>query len=269
MCHLYKVTRAGYYQWQRRQHSPRKVETDELARQIQAIDAASGGIYGSPRIYQVLLGMGWKIGRHRVERLMRRLGIIGRCGRIYRSKRRESVKVFYRAIPNRSLEVEPTGIDQVWLGDITYIKVSHCWRYLAVVMDKYSRRVIGWSLGSQKNTQLTLAALERAWQCRKPGQGVFFHSDRGIEYGSNVMRERLEQLGFVQSMNRPEGKLSDNAHMESFFHTLKAEQIHGKTFSNIQSVDRLIEKYIPFYNEERIHSSLGYVSPLQFEGQSN
>ena len=158
---------------------------------------------------------------------MRRMEL-GRCGRIYQSQRRTSVKRFFKGIPNRSKVA--TGPNQVWVGDITYLKAGGQWRYLAVVMDKYSRRILSWSLSARKDAGLTLRALNRAVTCRRPASGLIFHSDRGIEYGALVMQRRLAQLGIVQSMNRPEAKMTDNALMESFFHSMKAEGMHGRAF---------------------------------------
>jgi putative transposase len=136
-----------------------------------------------------------------------------------------------------------------------------------VVMDKYSRRILSWSLSARKDAWLTLRALNRAVARRRPATGLIFHSDRGIEYGAFVMRRRLAHLGIVQSMNRPEAKMTDNALMESFFHSMKAEGVHGRTFPDPQRLDQHVNHYIPFYNGQRMHSALGYVSPIVFEQQ--
>ena len=178
---------------------------------------------------------------------MRRMELKGRCGRIYHSQRRVSVNRFFNGIPNRSLERVATGPNQVWVGDITYLKAGGQWRYLAVVMDKYSRRILSWSLSARKDAWLTLRALNRAVARRRPATGLIFHSDRGIEYGAFVMRRRLAHLGIVQSMNRPEAKMTDNALMESFFHSMKAEGVHGRTFPDQQRLDQHVNHYMPFY----------------------
>ncbi len=223
LCRTYKVTRSGYYGWRQRRYSPRQTQNQELSARIAAIYDASDGIYGSPRVHLSLKAEGVRVGRKRVAGLMRRMELKGRCGRIYQSQRRSSVKRFFKGIPNRSLERVATGPDQVWVGDITYLKAGGQWRYLAVVMDKYSRRILSWSLSARKDARLTLRALDRAVARRQPARGLIFHSDRGIEYGAFVMQRRLAQLGIVQSMNRPEAKMTDNALMESFFHSMKAE----------------------------------------------
>lgn len=156
--------------------------------------------------------------------------------------------------------------DQVWVTDITYLKVGSIYRYLAVVMDRCSRRIIGWAFGQQKNVALTLRALNHAVGKRHPPPGLIFHTDRGIEYAANVFRERLAQLRMTQSMNRP-GKVTDNAFMESFFHSMKSDVIHGNTFSEDRQILSVLRSYIPFYNHSRMHSSLNYVSPATYENQ--
>ena len=157
-------------------------------------------------------------------------------------------------------------IDQVWVGDITYLKVAGAWRYLAVVMDRYSRRVIGWSLGAAKDARLTLAAFNRAVFHRRPRPGVIFHSDRGVEYAAYAFRRRLATLGFVQSMNRPR-EITDNAHMESFFHSMKSDVVHGVRFGQDTELVSLLRSYIPYYNAVRLHSGIGYSSPVAYEAR--
>jgi transposase InsO family protein len=152
------------------------------------------------------------------------------------------------------------------VGDITYLKVGGAWRYLAVVMDRYSRRVIGWSMSRHKDARLTLAALNHAVVNRRPQPGLLFHSDRGIEYAAYAFRGRLAALGFVQSMNRPR-EVTDNAHMESFFHSLKTDVVHGASLATPDEVGPLLRRYFPYYNRVRLHSGLGYRSPVDYEAQ--
>jgi putative transposase len=156
------------------------------------------------------------------------------------------------------------GPNQVWVADITYLKVGAAWRYLAVVMDRYSRRIIGWSLSASKDALLTLAALNHAVRNRRPRPGVIFHSDRGVEYAAYAFRDRLAALGFVQSMNRPR-EITDNAHMESFFHSMKSDTVHGFTFATAEDLAQLLRSYIPYYNGVRLHSGIGYASPIDYE----
>ena len=266
MCRLYGVTRSGYYAWKARGRSERSIVDEHLWATIEMIYHASRGTYGSPRIYHELRVSGLRIGCKRVERLMRSRGIKARCARIYRSKR--GLKEYFTGIPNHSLGVVPTRPDQVWLGDITYLKVGNQWLYLAAVMDKFSRRIVGWSMSKSKDTTLTLQAFNRAVENRRPPPGIIFHSDRGTEYGAFIFRDRLAKIGFVQSMNRLGGKMTDNAIMESFFHSLKAEGIHGVKFDNDQAISNHIRSYMPFYNTRRTHSALGYLSPEAYECKS-
>ena len=153
----------------------------------------------------------------------------------------------------------------MWVADITYLKVAGAWRYLAVLMDRHSRRIIGWSLGATKDARLTLAALHHAVRNRRPRSGVIFH-DRGVEYAAYAFRDRLAALGFVQSMNRPR-EITDNAHMESFFHSMKSDTVHGVTFTTADQLVQLLRRYIPYYNGVRLHSGIGYSSPVNYEAQ--
>jgi transposase InsO family protein len=196
---------------------------------IRELFEQSRGTYGSPRIHRALVTAGMRVSRRRVERLMREAGLRARAPKLYR--RIPGLHGFFTSIPNRQLDRLATAPDQVWVGDITYLKVAGVWRYLAVVMDRYSRRIIGGSLGPAKDARLTLAALNRAVFHRRPRPGLIFHSDRGIEYAAYAFRNRLPALGFVPSMNRPR-EVTDNAHMESFFHSMKSDAVHGVTFVN-------------------------------------
>jgi len=153
----------------------------------------------------------------------------------------------------------------VWVGDVTYLKIKGRWQYLATVMDQYSRRIIGWSLSSTRTTELTRAALRYALKKRKPKAGVIFHTDRGIEYTGHGFQRILTDNGIHHSVNRP-GKCTDNASMESFFHSLKAELIRGTGFEDAQELRRSLSLYInTFYNEVRLHSGIGYKSPMKYE----
>ena len=156
---------------------------------------------------------------------------------------------YFGSIPNQQLDLELKAPDQVWVGDITYLKVGGIYRYLAVVMDKYSRRVVGWSYGPRKDVKLTLQALNRAVRSRRPGPGLVFHTDRGIEYAAGAFKERIAELGFTQSMNRP-GKVTDNAFIESFFHSMKSEIFHGYRFNDDDEDRAVLKSYLPFYNRD-------------------
>lgn len=265
MCRLYGVTRAGFYAWRSRERSERERQNEELSLAIRAAHAASRGTYGSPRVHQVLRRRGHQVGKNRVAKLMRRHGIKARVATIrYTSP---STQRFFDALRNEQLDLELTGPDQVWVGDITYLKVGNVYRYLAVVMDKYSRRIVGWSYGSRKDVPLTLRALNRAVASRRPKRGLVFHTDRGSEYAATAFKDRLAELGFRQSMNRP-GKMTDNAFIESFFHSMKSEIYHGLRFNDDNEIRDAVKSYMPFYNQDRLHSSLHYVPPATFEQQA-
>jgi transposase InsO family protein len=233
-------------------------------KQIQRIYAASQGRYGSPRVHEALRREGLAIGKKRVARLMQEAGIAGRVATLYR--RSPGTTRFYERHQNLRLDLPPpAGIDQVWVGDLTYIRVGRHWRYLAVVMDLYSRRVISWSLGERKTADLTWRALRQALRRRQPPPGLLFHTDRGVEYGAHLIQQELVRHGIRSSMNRP-GCCTDNGHMESFFHSLKAEAIHGVSFSTEAELRRELNHYIgQFYNHRRLHSALGYRTPVEYE----
>jgi transposase InsO family protein len=260
MCRLYEVTRGGYYAWRKRRASARAEENGRLLEHIERAHAQSWGTYGSPRIQQALCLQGVRVGRNRVARLMRKHQIRARAARIYRTK--AGVHRFFEAIPKQRLKALALHPNAVWVGDITYLKLGNAWRYLATVMDRCTRRVIGWSLGAKKDVRLTLKALERAVHRCRPRPGIIFHSDRGTEYAGYAFRDRLAELGLVQSMNE---RVNDNAHMESFYHSMKSEAIHGVSFDEERQLQRVVSGYIAFYNERRLHSAIGYVAPAKYE----
>jgi transposase InsO family protein len=240
------------------------VDDRTLLRQIKAIFEDSHGRYGSPRVQRVLKHDGVHLGEKRVARLMRQARLRARAARVYR--RVPGVQRFFDHVPNLRLgQAAPDRLDQIWVGDLTYLRVAGAWRYLAVVMDLYSRRVVGWAVGRLKSAQLTLNALQRAIDTRRPAAGLTFHSDRGVEYAAYSYRALLDAHGILASMNRPY-RCQDNAHMESFFHSLKAELIHGREVHTDGELNAILAGYIErFYNVSRLHSSLGYHSPVEFE----
>jgi transposase InsO family protein len=262
MCRLYAVTRSGFYRWRSRERSERERQNERLAERIRAVHEASRGTYGSPRVYQALRRQGCRASEKRIARVMRAHGIQARVATMRYTN--PSLQRFFGAARNQQLELQLTGPDQVWVGDLTYLKVGGIYRYLAVVMDKYSRRVLGWAYGKRKDVALTLRALDRAVRVRKPRAGLIFHTDRGIEYAADAFKERLAELEITQSMNRP-GKVTDNAYIESFFHSMKADIVHGLTFTEDREIERAVRAYVPFYNGTRLHSSLNYVPPATYE----
>lgn len=220
--------------------------------------------YGSPRITRALHQRGCRVSENRVARLMRYHHVKARCATLYRAN--PGAHAFYTSVPNRQLKSLAAQRDHVWVADVTYLKVADQWHYLAAVMDKCSRRIVGWSLSVTRDVRLTLQALDRAVAARRPRAGLIFHTDRGIEYAAYGFRARLARLGIVQSMNRPQ-QMNDNGHMESFFHSMKADVIHGIRFSNVEDLKNVVRDYVAFYNWQRLHSSLNYVPPATFEKQ--
>ena len=262
LCERYAVTRAGYYAWRRREPSGHDRQDERLLARIRAIVEGSEGTYGSPRIHAALVQAGWPVGRKRVARLMRESGFKARSARIYR--RTPGTRTFFAAIPNRVLGIRTTAPNQIWVGDVTYVKSAGQWRYLAVVMDRHSRRILGWGLAPRRDLPLTLAALNRALLRRRPVPGLIFHSDRGVEFSAYAFRARLAALGLTQSMTRPR-EIGDNAFIESFFHTLKADVIHGHVFDDAHPLRMAISHDTRRYNRTRMHSSLDYRSPIDYE----
>lgn len=262
LCERYGVTRAGYYAWRRRGVSGHERVDERLSARIAAVWRASDGTYGSPRIYAALQEAGYRVGRKRVARLMREGGLVARVARIYRRTR--GTRAFYAEIPNRVLGVTTHGPNQIWVGDVTFLRTGLGWRYLAVVMDRHSRRILGWSLRVWRDLDLTLAALNHAVRRRRSVEGLTFHSDRGSEYGAYAFRARLAALGITQSMKRPR-ELGDNAFIESFFHSMKADAIHARTFPDEEALRHAVRRFICRYNRSRLHSSLGNRSPIDYE----
>ena len=264
---MLEVTRAGFYAWQSREASERSRQDAQLIEQVRDVHARSRGFYGSPRVTGQLRLDGVCVGRRRVARLMRLAGLQGRSARLYRQSK-VARRAFYASVPFRPSIEQANAVDQVWVGDVTYLKVAGQWRYLAVVMDRHSRRILGWSMGPKRDAALTARALRQAARNRPDGAsaGVLFHSDRGVEYAAFEFRTQLAKLGMLQSMNRA-GKMNDNAHMESFFHSMKTEELYGKKFTADDHLRQTLSSYIAFYNQQRLHSSLRYLPPAAFERQ--
>lgn len=231
---------------------------------IKAISKHTRQSYGSPRIWEELVADGEDIGRGQVARLMRVNGIRAKQKRKYKATTNSSHK--HPVAPNILGSMEPASRqDEVWVTDITYIWTRAGWLYLAAVMDLYSRRIVGWAAGSRMNTELISTALERALVLRGPVPGLVHHSDRGTQYASKAYRRRLKKAGMICSMSR-KGNCYDNAAMESFWHSLKVEWLFDFEFETRWEALREIRSYIDgFYNRERRHSSLGYISPIEME----
>jgi len=263
LCGVYGVSRSGYYAWRSRKPSKREMANRELTKEIRRIHDRSRNVYGSPRVQKALRQQGIRVNHKRTERIMREEGIKGRICSVY--WRTAGIHRFFDKADNVLRERGgPTGINQVWVGDITFIKLNRKWKYLAIVMDLYSRRVLGWSLGDRRTSGLTSRALRNALKKRTPKPGLVFHSDRGVEYLSCEYYGLLNKYGIVPSMNRP-GHCQDNAHMESFIHSLKGELLRGRRFKTGAELANAINGYINFYNSRRLHSGIEYKTPVEYE----
>lgn len=266
MCRLYDVTRFGYQSWKTRGQSRRDQRDIELTADIERVFGSVDGIYGSPKIHQALQQEGTAVGKNRVARLMRENGLQARCARIYRNH--TQLNRFYASIGNEIHDREATGPNQIWLGDVTYLWVNDQWRYLAMILDKYSRKIVGWSLSKRRNADLTLNLFKRTARNRLIQPGLYFHSDRGSEYVATRYQKWLKAHGIIQSMNRKK-TMNDNAEMESFFHQFKAGRFHRNEYATEKELRAMVMEYVGFYNQRRIHSSLNYLTPNQYEVSFN
>ena len=267
MCRVLGVSKSGFYAWRHRPPSQRMVDDARLTKSIREIHAMSRGTYGSPRVHAELRCRGERVGRKRVERLMRLNGIEARSRRrIRRSKYVEHGLPVAPNVLDRRFDVDAPN--QVWATDITFIWTQEGWLYLAVVVDLYSRRVVGWSMADHVRTELVIGALEMALGNRLPDASLLHHSDRGSQYASYRYQKALEQHGIRCSMSR-RGECIDNAVVESFFGTLKTELVYRSTWPTRDAARLAIHEYIEvFYNRRRRHSRLGYLSPAEFEANS-
>jgi putative transposase len=234
-----------------------------LLAEILPIFRASRETYGYPRIHAALKAQGILCGRHRVARIMRENGLKARMARRFKYHRHRDY--LFAGTPNLLLD-QPQAVapNQVWVGDVSYIRVRGKWSYIAIVMDHYTRKIIGWSFSESHDAALVREALLMAAHTSPPGHQTIFHSDQGSEYASKEYRLALEAIGLRVSMSR-KGHCWDNAHMESFFGSLKTEMVYFQKFQHLEEAVAHITDYIHFYNCERLHSSLGYRSPTEFE----
>ena len=261
MCKALNVSSKGYYVWKKR---PAKVEDPELVSEIRIIHAQSRKTYGSPRVTEELHAQGKYINHKRIERVMKEEGIRAKGAKKFKATTNSEHTL--PVAPNLlKRDFTASAPNQKWVTDITYIWTEEGWMYLCVVLDLYSRAVVGWSLNKRITANLVCQALTRAVIRRSPAKGLIVHSDRGIQYASNDFRALLKNHGFIQSMSRL-GDCWDNAVAESFFHSFKIEAIYGNVFESRRRIETEVFDYIEnFYNINRRHSSINYNSPLQFE----
>jgi putative transposase len=264
LCNFFGVSRSGYYAWRDRSPGQRAQEQVRLLADLQRAHQQSRHTYGSPRLCAALRQQGWKVGENRVARIMREHGIVGLQKRRFRSKAAAAGPL--RA-PNRlAQQGPPERPDQAWVADITYLPTRSGWIYLAAVMDLFSRKIVGWSLKERMDSSLVKEALAKAWQMRRPQPGLLHHSDKGSQYTSSAFAALLLNLKIQPSLTGSQ-HCYENAHMESFWSKLKNElEIHRCPFGSRAQAELEIFDYIEtFYNTRRLHSSLAFKSPDQFE----
>ena len=264
MCRVLKVTRSGFYAWRKRPESRRSLRRKRLTKMIQIVHAESGRTYGSPRIYRRLLALGYRCCVNFVAKLMRLARIAAKTRRKFK---RTTDSRHNRPVAPNLLErnFSPKGKNQAWVTDITYIPTREGWLYTCTVEDLFSRRIVGWSMGSRINSRLVVDALEMAVDRRQPKPGLIVHSDRGSQYCSDHYQRMLAKHGLRSSMSR-KGDCWDNAPMESFYRTLKVELVYWEDYHTREEAKRSLIEFIEgFYNHARLHSTLDYVSPVDFE----
>ena len=268
LCDVMGVSAAGYYAWRGRPESPRKAANRALLAEIRRLHVAHRGRYGAPRIHAALRGLGHTASRGRIERLMRRQGIRAVTPRRFRvctTDSRHDLPIAPNRLGQKFAAARP---NQVWLADISYVPTSEGWLYLAVVLDLFTRKIVGWAMRDHMRAELTVAALTMAIQRQKPPPGLIHHSDRGSQYAAADYRKVLDAAGMIQSMSR-KGNCWDNAPMESCFGTIKTELVHQACYPTRDAARHDLFAYIEgYYNRQRLHSALGYITPEQAERQA-
>jgi len=264
MCRALGVSPAGYYGWQTRPLGARATDDRRLAREVERAHQASRGVYGSPRVARELRAQGRAVSTKRIARIMRENGLVGRRRRRYKTTTdsRDNTSVAPNLVAREFVRSKP---NEVWVTDVTAVFTATGWLYLAAILDLFSRTVVGWATSATNDTALALVALNRAVAQRRPEPGLIHHSDRGSPYASHDYVKRLDELGIVPSMSR-KGNCWDNAVAESFFASLKTEHLGHERYPSFPAAHRGIADYIDnFYNPLRRHSTLGYLSPDEFE----
>ena len=265
LCETLEVSPAGYYAWRQCPRSDRQQQRDALLVEIRAIHAQFKGRYGSPRIHAELVARGHDCCANTVAKLLRQAGIAAKTARKFRCTTTDSAHDLPVAENLLDRQCNPSEANEAWVADITYIPTREGWLYLAAVEDLYSRRVVGWAMAEHMESRLVVDALAMAVQRRLPDEGLLAHSDRGSQYASEHYQRLLAKHGITCSMSR-RADCWDNAPMESFFASLKKELVHGADFATRAEAQAAVFEYIEvFYNSQRRHSSLGYVSPAEYE----
>ncbi len=266
MCRVFEVSRSGYYRWLKHKPSQRELDNQRLDVEIREIYEQNKGRYGSPKITQELRDRGRRVSKNRVARRMRKAGLRSKIRRKFRvtTNSKHHFAVSPNLLERNFTEQAP---DKVWLSDITYLATRTGWLYLTVIIDLFSRMVVGWALSSSLGHEMVVVALKRAIQRRRPAKGLIFHSDRGVQYACSDFRKQLDKHKFIQSMSRKRD-CWDNAVAESFFGIMKCELVYHEHYEDHQDTLHSIFEYIEvFYNRQRRHSTLGYLCPSEYEKQ--
>jgi putative transposase len=266
MAKVLEVSRSGYYRYCQQKLSQRQRENGDLLERIKTLHLQSRQTYGSPRIQAALKAQGFIISRQRVARIMQKAGIRAKMQQLFKTKKTTRVNAQHKVAPNL-VQQNFTALqpNKSWMADISYVFTLEGWLYMAVILDIFSRRVIGLAMADSLQTELIIKALQQALMRRQPATGLWHHSDRGCQYTSRAFQNLLKAQGIICSMSA-QGYCYDNAAVESFFHTLKTEHIYFEKYETREQAKQSIFEYVEvFYNNERRHSSLGYVSPAEFE----
>lgn len=264
MCRVLNINRKAYYHWQKRRSTQRRIEDLKFVELLRKHYQLYNGRYGLLKLVREIRKEGFNVNKKRIYRLMKKEGLYSRTSKKFKvtTKQGKGARFSENLLDGK---FQATRANEIWTSDITYIKTKEGWLYLAVVLDIYSRRIIGWAIQPRVTSDIVLKALMMAIRNRKPDKGIIFHSDRGSQYTSELVRSRLNIYGFRQSMSG-KGNCYDNAITETFFSLLKKELVYLTVFETREQARREIFEYIEiFYNRQRIHSSLGYLSPVEYE----
>ncbi len=277
LCRTLGVRRGSFYAWQKREPSSRAQIRLGLVEQIKSVHEASKGTYGSPRVTASLRAVGEIVNHKRIERIMQNEGIYGCAKRKFRAftgtDSKHELPIAPRVFEVQSKANFPCKPNHVWVSDSTYIATQEGWLYLTIQLDVYTRKVVGYTLSDHLKSEVVWESMQQAIRQQTGalcinGPQLIAHSDRGSQYASELYRSKLERLGIMQSMSRT-GNCYDNAYAETFFHTLKVELVHRSQFETRQEAENAIREYIDFwYNPKRLHSGLGYKTPIDYERQA-